>query len=300
MEIKNLVIAAAHTEMGYFHNRVVSAATALPWSLSVGDVGANLAQLAAGPEPKEPTASKIHKLMVLGYNTEQLCDAVKLLGECPWSTLVCEQLHGSVATTLKFHPDFDNASLVLTSIAHSMRRILPGPSQDEKRVNKFRRELNKILAKMPQRTHAKQMYYRDIVNVAMEKVGPDQKLSRSARTKIMKNHSRVFESLSAQRKAAYSRAAEVHKSERWAERDKDIEHARCKFEAAQVELERAAQLNPDLRLTACKWGPDDEVKLQSIHDVPSFDADAVAKLRDESVIPPPPDHAHKAELMSCP
>ena len=232
VEIKNVVVAVAHTAMGCFHNRVVSTACALPRSLSIGDVKANLEQLAGGPEPKEPTARKIHQLMMLGYNREQLRDAVKLLGECPWSTLAVEQLHGSVATALKFHPEFDKESLALTAVAHSLRRILPGPSEEEKRANKFRREFNKVLAERPQNTHAKQMYYRDTLSLAMEKRGPGQKLSRSARTTIMKGHSKVFDAMPAKRKAAYDRAAEVHKGARWAELHDDIEHAKRNFEAA--------------------------------------------------------------------
>ena len=208
-------------------------------------------------------------------------------------------MHGSVATALKFHPEFDKESLALTAIAHSLRRILPGPSEEEKRANKFRRELNKVLAKRPQNTHAKQMYYRDILSLAMEKRGPGQKLPRSARTTIAKGHSEVFDAMPAKRKAAYDRAAEVHKSARWAELHDDVEHAKRNFEAAEVELKRAEQLHPDLRLAVCKWGPEGEVKLQGLHDEPRFDVAAVVKMRNKSVIPPPPDDVHKAKLTSC-
>ena len=56
-------IAAGHISIAFLANRVFNEASKLPWSLAVGDQDRNLEELAAGPEPLDPTASKIWKLL---------------------------------------------------------------------------------------------------------------------------------------------------------------------------------------------------------------------------------------------
>ena len=67
--LKSRCIKSAYVAKAMFHKRVFVEASKLPWSLTQGDIAANLNALAAGPRPAELVAWKIHDLLtVIGYS----------------------------------------------------------------------------------------------------------------------------------------------------------------------------------------------------------------------------------------
>ena len=65
---------------------------ALPWSLAIGDIDENLAALLEEEDVHDLTAHKILQLLRLGWNRQQIKDAIMLFRDVHWSTLPCRAL----------------------------------------------------------------------------------------------------------------------------------------------------------------------------------------------------------------
>ena len=81
--LRSETLAAAHTSIGFVTMRALAEAKKLPWCLGVGDVDRNLQSLLEGPEPEEPIAAKVYRLLLVGFNTEQVKVGLALLLDCP-------------------------------------------------------------------------------------------------------------------------------------------------------------------------------------------------------------------------
>ena len=123
-EARTQTLSAAHISNGFLRTKCFNPAKELPWSLGTGDVDENLAQLAAGPEPDQPTANKIWRLVRLGYNRGQLKKGISLLLDAPWGTSGAEQQHASATLLKKFHPEVGQDSLMERAFLHT---YLPPP-----------------------------------------------------------------------------------------------------------------------------------------------------------------------------
>eukprot|EP00969_Alexandrium_andersonii_P121553 5373634-Alexandrium_andersonii.AAC.1 len=129
-ELRSRVLSGAHTAVGFMTQQLFAPASEYPWCLGAGNVEGNLDELAQGPEPQEAVASKIWRLLQLGYSKAMLVAGVRLLMQCSWSTATAEQLHASAALIKRHHPDYQSEALVVRAFVHSLRRLLPGPSPE--------------------------------------------------------------------------------------------------------------------------------------------------------------------------
>ena len=97
VELRSNSIDCALTACSFFQSRGLDEITKLPWSLGVGDVKQKLLDLFVADCPDEPVAAKIWMLLQINQADddilEDLTAALKLLMDCPWSTLCTEQLH---------------------------------------------------------------------------------------------------------------------------------------------------------------------------------------------------------------
>ena len=71
----------------------------------------------------DSVTAKIKTCLQVGYNTDMLADAVKLLGQVPWSTTGVEQGHGSLAVMHRFHPDYTLTHLCSRAMIHQVRSL---------------------------------------------------------------------------------------------------------------------------------------------------------------------------------
>jgi hypothetical protein len=148
--LRSEVISAAHVSMAFFSMRTLAEARKFPWCLGVGDKDKNLDDLAAGPMPAEPVSAKIWHLVRLGFNRTQLKQGLDLIVDCPWGTASAEQQHASATIMKKFHPEYGMESLMLRSMLHSFRLLLPGATEAEKQLSAQLQKVQKLMAKRPQ------------------------------------------------------------------------------------------------------------------------------------------------------
>ena len=102
-----------------------------------------------GPEPDEPISKAIwHLLHRTDVPRAIIIAAVRLLGECPWCTLPCEQVHGSLAVFRRWHPDFGVEALLARAFMLQFARIaVPSISKAERGLLTISKQIHKLLAK---------------------------------------------------------------------------------------------------------------------------------------------------------
>ena len=96
-DLRDDTIRAAHISYHFLWRRVLEPAGDLPWKLCRGNLIGNLQALKAGECPDEPVSSQMWELLHSGHPEEQLEQVLLLLGQVGWTSLPCDQQHGSLA-----------------------------------------------------------------------------------------------------------------------------------------------------------------------------------------------------------
>ena len=156
--LRSECIAAAHTSFHFFWRRVLQPAGELPWSLARGDLDQNLETLAAAEKPAERIAQQIWLLLKVGYNRVQLRQLLRLLGEVPWTNLIVEQQHGSLAALRRFHPEYGQETLCCRATLKLLSRLLPQHAEEERQLEDNRVELAKLRRKQPEKAGGRQLF----------------------------------------------------------------------------------------------------------------------------------------------
>lgn len=126
--LRSEVLTAGHISLAFMEMRAFSEAGKLPWTLGVGDIEQNLAQLKQQPEPSDATSWKIWHLLHIGYNVEQLKQGARLLMDAPCGASSAEQVHASATIFRKYHPEYGTETLMVRAFLHSLRLLMPGPT----------------------------------------------------------------------------------------------------------------------------------------------------------------------------
>ena len=168
--LRSRSLHAAHVSVTVMDQRIFTQLDDFPWMLMYGDLDKKLDLLKAYPEePSEPTAGKIYRLLQMGWNREELKTALRLAAEVPWGTKVVEEIHASGACVRKFHPEIGPEALRVRALVHSVRRMVPTETSEERQERKWERAVGKLEAQRPERCGARQMVLKDVYQ-AIEKL----------------------------------------------------------------------------------------------------------------------------------
>ena len=103
-QLQDKVMHGSMVAYAFIDHQCFEPAGRFPWCLAQGDILANLAALKDGPDAIDHTTGKIQQLMRGGANVNEMVLAVRLLGDCSWSTTTVEQQHASVTMIHRHHP----------------------------------------------------------------------------------------------------------------------------------------------------------------------------------------------------
>ena len=120
-------LLACHASIAFLHFRCLNELDKLPWRLCNGSISDNLVifgDLDGCPPDACDTTTKIFKLLQAGYSREELCEAVSLLRQIPWSTTGIEQAHASAALVSKQHPQYGLGQVAQRGFIHSFRALI--------------------------------------------------------------------------------------------------------------------------------------------------------------------------------
>ena len=166
-QLKDETIMASHVCEHFIWRRVISPASELPWKLVRGDRLSNLRSLAKlESPPEEPVSGNMWHLLQTDYPEESLVRVLDLLAEVPWTSLPAEQQHGSLAVLRRWHKDYSAGTLVSRGLLHQVARLIPSPSDDEKRMHKLLRRLTAIATAHPQKAGGRQLLVQAMIRVA--------------------------------------------------------------------------------------------------------------------------------------
>jgi hypothetical protein len=148
----------------------------------------NLTELRDGPEPDDHVGWQLWTLMNMGYSMITLAAAVRLFLEAPWTTLIVEQQHGTMAALHRYHPSYALSMLVTRTLISLIRRLLPSKTDDEKALCRILNKLGRLCKKMPSRTSGRHMFFKDLVELASKKGAATSVEKARVVKKIMKFH----------------------------------------------------------------------------------------------------------------
>ena len=298
--LRSEVLQVAQTSSAFVEHRVFAAASRLPWRLCTGDIDRNLQELMASTEPREPTSKKVWQLLHLGWNKLELRKAIMLMAGCPWATVCAEQQHGSASIIRKYHEDLGEESLMSRAFVHTMRRLLPGMSVEEKQIARARQRLERLERKRPDAFRGRQLYVRDLMSVAAEwQRDASKSVPGQVQKTIMKKHGDRWNSYSASTGLKYDAQASLARSASRRQLEEDTDRARTDLCIMVSRLEASKEARPPLTLSACQLGLQEQEVLQCMWGDEAFTHRMVVELRDAAAVAPPaPSVDVQAEMQA--
>ena len=276
---------AADVSCAYAAKKFLRKVRQLPWSLAIGDMSGNLDTLAAGMEPGEQTASKIWKLLQLGCNRAELVDAVAMLRECRWSTVLAEQLHGTTAAIHKLHKELGEAVLTARSMVGFMKPLF-ATDRLEKHEAATNQHLERMSCKMPSRENGRSHFIGSFVNQVKRKRDASGgtfsiQLSRTA----FRAGSSQYAALDAPAQEACRLQAQSAAEKKQASLHSDLAHVESKLSLMkQRHSEELRQEGVASRLSACRLSEAQVQQLQSLWA--SSLSEDVRESRNKALLPP--------------
>eukprot|EP00974_Lingulodinium_polyedra_P024829 2401071-Lingulodinium_polyedra.AAC.1 len=161
MALRSKALQAAHTSAAYIQDKIFKEAAKLPWALVQGDAWENLLKLKDQASGLDDTCLKLQRLLQLGYPRVALEQAVKLMGEVPWTTMVVEQGHGSMAAIRRQHHYYGKEMLCQRAFIHMLRPLFHEPEKPKAQVA-FEKALESRRKKQPQKITGRHAFLADL------------------------------------------------------------------------------------------------------------------------------------------
>ncbi|CAK0876678.1 unnamed protein product [Prorocentrum cordatum] len=278
--LQSTCVRAAHKAVAFFNFRVLSVAESLPWTLVRGDVGANLSALKAGPRPSNRTAGKVWDLLQLGaVPLPVLQRTVELLGDAPWSTVVVEQMHGSIAALSRFHPEYELVTLLSRTMCLFLHKLTPKPSVEEKHAQKLETKLGRLDRKQPGNVSGKHAFVSGIMATLAKKSVGESKVARSRkRNEVIKKIGKKWRSKPRRFKRIFKRIASVRASVKIQGQAEIRAELVGQLAAARAKLSRVSD-RPPLSFQSAYLTEEDFSLLDAEWDAAGYSRSAVASSR---------------------
>ena len=290
--LRQLVLLAGNTSAAYMHRKTFTVAFSYPWRLCEGDIDMNLTKLIMlAKPPGDKTAQKIHDMVMARWPRAELVEAIRLLGDCHWSTNHVEQGHASAATMHKEHKMYGMEMITARALVHQCRKLLPD-QEVQHRVLRLHERLAALRRRQPYRITGRHAFLKYISQPDINMDGPARKAMAE---QIMKVHASCWHELSDEEKAYWN-----HKSvDLNAERESELIEVRHvlqqRLDLAQSQL--AVAPSGQLQMSNCRWSSLDLEEIALMYNSEEFPRTRVEDLRSRSVESPvEPDRSTKSEF----
>eukprot|EP00971_Amphidinium_carterae_P295949 5877667-Amphidinium_carterae.2 len=141
-------------------------------------------------KPHDVFAATVWALIRIGYDTNKLAEFLTLLQNLPFSTRSVEQAYGSSAVIHRYHPSLGLDRHLQRSFLHQVRFLfLPDTSKHESLLVS---KLQKLMAKRITANTARTQFFKEAVQDARLKVGPNAHISHESMQKVMAMHAARF------------------------------------------------------------------------------------------------------------
>ena len=265
-ELRASCMRGAHISFHFFWRRVLQVAEELPWSLVRGDKFQNLADLAAGPKPDEPTSSQLWELLHMGFSETHLVHALDLMADISWSSLTVEQQHGTLASLHRHHPEYQYETLVTRALVLQVRKLLPSESAAEKQLRLVDRALQKASARNPDKAHGRQALVSSLFEHLRSRswTHSTRVVPEDITTRIFKNHSRIWDNCSLTVKRDFHHIAALRAHDKWDEVRDIVDDFTTQRQLLLSRIEEDSKEHKPLLLSECGL---EEPHLQAFDDL---------------------------------
>ena len=296
--LRTSVLIAATVSMGFMQNQIFDTAAGYPWSLCVGDVDANLAELRCVAVPAHDVVTlRIQTLVQLGYNPSLLREGITRLSGARWSTNFQEQGHASASLLHRNHKQLGNNLLLARAQLHMLRALVTPVIDLMKQETRVAHRIQKLASQQGKRITGRHIFFKDVLAVAKEHATMDTH-NNSFLHLQMKEHARLWRSLPQADKDFYeTKAAQVQlqKEQHLQEEIRSISTTTTSLSStADMDLHEEQMLT----LRNCTWTLDDVVAFRAFFESSDFSHRAVDDLRSAALEPPTAPSPYLQGLLS--
>lgn len=134
-DLRSTTMSASYVAVSYIGRKLWRVADTLRWSLAEGGIKANHLQLKRpGYDGTDALTLELHRLLVGGFSGDCLVEAVELVRYCPWSTVIVEQVHGSMVVIHQFQSMLTQEVLAHRTLVHRCRALFHLPQEELRRT----------------------------------------------------------------------------------------------------------------------------------------------------------------------
>ena len=273
-ELRSDVLEAAQKSSCFMEYRFLQAADALPWSLCRGDLRTNLEAMLAGSCPAEPTCDKMWLLHhEHGWSVERLMPAASLLFEGSWHTATSEQQHASATLVKRLHVDLELEMQCIRAYLHTLRNFLPCAHEGDKLVASLDKSLQRLLRRKPGSVSAQHLHRGHVIRELShrQRDGNGMQYTGHWQRDVMRGHKALWETaVSESEKRRWEAGVAAHVAGKREQLARDLEDCRSRLITAREQLRQELRLQGALKLSSCKWSPEDFQALQDLFEHESF------------------------------
>ena len=300
--LRSKVLSAALAGYAFFHYRVLSEVSKHPWSLGHGNSRRNLEELFKGDQLKEPVAGKTWILLQLYECSEEileeLCQAISLMMDCPWSTLCTEQMHAIGSLVKCQHHSIEQPSLLMRAVIGMYRKLLPGLTVEQKQYQKLAEQEQKIDARQPAKISVRNIYLK-MLSQAHKKKGYKKQFvpGEQPQQTLIRTHGALFKNLDPRLLPLYQQLQGDAQEEYSQKISEDLEEVRTAMEVAKKRLEEQVNTRHCLSLFQSRFTDMDEGELAKLLKKPdNSQVKCEKKVRDLLQAPAPLSTQRAEEL----
>lgn len=290
---------AATVSYHFFWRRVLLPASQRPFSLATGDIRENLRDLASEDEsPPEGVTAQLWRLLRGGFPESQLVQAVEQWKDIPWTTTIVEQMHGSLAVLRRAHPEYGGATLASRAFVMQLRKFLPKPSGNEKKLALLLRDINKISRRAPERGRGRQQFLADLIELAKGRDWSGREAPPTTK-EIFSRHAGLWAKRSLAERMAYEDRACLRAREKHDLFVQDLEALRARVAVVREDIEVEAALVPQVSMASAALSPASMELYEELLEGNDFKPEIVAVKRAASLSAPPmPSYALQKALYT--
>ena len=222
-ELASDVLRTAQGTLAHIDEGVFQLTQKLPLSLGVGDVDANVRNLATQPEPTEFVASRIWRLLVhKKHNVFDVVSMIRLWAEIMFSAIRIEHDHVAATIIARYHHQIGLLMLLVRTQVYLSRVFFRDPPRDRIR-ELHRRALAIVEKKVPQRLHGANLYLRFLLEQWSRRFADaDEHTRERERVEIVSTHVTRYKQLSYPDRQQYEVDAEAEIKQK--QREINLEH----------------------------------------------------------------------------
>eukprot|EP00971_Amphidinium_carterae_P179918 3568876-Amphidinium_carterae.1 len=283
--LRDRVMQAVTVIESYITPRFFQVCRSLPWCLAVGNLPANVSDLALmETAPEEACTRKLWEMLKRGGSEGEMCS---------WTSHFAEKLHAASAL-FKRHHSYSLGTLMARSFLYSFRQLVTGPPREETYLKRQRARVTKLRQKSFCHLTGRQLFLSEML--MKRKTGGRLKLHKLSARGVMKQHGEIWNSLAARKKSVYEEKARHLRQRKTLEVEEELQDEAGTLQAL-VERESGAGQAGTPNMSMCKLTDKDLDQFATLLQSAAIPQSHVQKLRTKALeCPAPLAHATFAAL----